>query len=55
MDQDRFLVTPLAPALRELWEERDTVRAAMRAIAPERPAAQTVSDILQGQLHADRH
>ena len=55
MDQDTFLAAPLAPALRELWDERDTIRAAMRAIAPERPAAQTVAGILQGQLHADRH
>ena len=55
MDQDMFLATPLAPALRELWDGREAIRAAMRAIAPERPAAQTVSYILQGQAHADRH
>ena len=48
MDQDTFLTAPLAPALRRLWDERDTIRAAMRAIAPERPAAQSISDILQG-------
>ena len=47
VDQDTFLTAPLAPALRKLWDERDTIRAAMRAIAPERPAAQTISDILQ--------
>ena len=46
-DQDTFLTAPLAPALQGLWDERDTIRAAMRAIAPERPAAQTISDILQ--------
>ena len=54
MDQDTFLAAPLAPALRELWDERDTVRAAMRAVSPECPAVQTVSGILQGQVHADR-
>ena len=54
MDQDTFLAAPLAPVLRELWDGRDTVRAAMRAIAPERPAAQAVSAILQGQVGADR-
>ena len=54
MDQDTFLATPLAPALRELWDERDTIRAAMRALAPGRPATQAVSDIPQGQVQADR-
>lgn len=46
-DQDTFLTAPLAPVLRGLWEERNTIRAAMCAIAPERPAAQGISDILQ--------
>ena len=55
MDQDSFLAAPLVPALRELWDERDTIRAAMRATAPERPAAQVVSGILLGQVDADRH
>ncbi|MYH59640.1 MAG: hypothetical protein F4145_17030 [Boseongicola sp. SB0675_bin_26] len=55
MDQDTFLAAPLVPALRGLWDERHTIRAAMCAVAPERPAAQAISDILQGQLHADRH
>ncbi|MDE0698736.1 MAG: UDP-N-acetylglucosamine--N-acetylmuramyl-(pentapeptide) pyrophosphoryl-undecaprenol N-acetylglucosamine transferase, partial [Boseongicola sp.] len=55
MDQDTFQAAALAPALMEVWDERDTTLAAMRAVAPERPAAQAVSCILQGPVHAGRH
>ena len=47
MDQDTFLTAPLAPVLQGLWDERDSIRVAMRAILPKRPAAQAISDILQ--------
>jgi UDP-N-acetylglucosamine--N-acetylmuramyl-(pentapeptide) pyrophosphoryl-undecaprenol N-acetylglucosamine transferase len=47
MNQDIFLTAPLAPALRDLLDERNTIRAAMRAIAPKCPAAKTISSILQ--------
>lgn len=47
MDQEEFLQAPLKLFLMRLLEESDGIREAMRSITPERPASETISDILQ--------
>jgi len=47
MDQEDFLQAPLKKLLLDLLAEGDGIIQAMRKITPERPAIETISDILQ--------